>query len=251
LNAGANRHVFTAERDSCDLLWFTFVKLVNSSLWAQRFKDCKVNGIAFDFPTSEVVNVSLDVIGLDADHADPATVVPVYEDSPLLTTVTGYAKLYDDAGAELVGKATRVSIGFSNGATGDEWVIGSPVMDDVTPRSRSLSVAYDLIISDSDLFRSMQYGSKTGTAWSGIPMEGQLSIKSESYEMIPKTGGGFTTKPYGVQIDIPRMVFIPGPVTLAGDNIISMPLSAAGLLPDAGSPFTVTVENCKADYSTS
>jgi len=213
--------------------WMSFRKYIprangeEGTDMGQVFKDCKMIGATLTLPNDAPVSMRLDVLGREAELADPtgwswANNYESWESIPVGCVTDGYLQT-DDAEMPVVG----ANVSFQNIPLDprQERVFGSPFLEDITTIQRRLT--YDMIIKwkNPDLYHKILTGAVDGTAWSSHPYTASFKVKMVSSENIPTFD-----IPYSLKIEADKILMnMVGGLVLAANQSILMRFQGVAL----------------------
>lgn len=210
---GAYTHTFTPGVAK----WLTILSRWGSAA-TRLFSDCLVNELSLTLDANGKVTWSASIVGINEGFGATG-ITPSFETSPVAN--------YAGSAATLDGLSTyrfeSMGLTIANNLSDDEFVIGSRVLDDVTPGNRDVSVSATLKGSSLpgpvlDLYRAAVYGSKTATgpttaAGGGSdPYHSSAALTFGSTKLV----GTSVTKRYGLAATIPDLVVSGFPLEASG-----------------------------------
>jgi hypothetical protein len=157
---GAFTHTFTPGNT------FTYLSMLvrlGSTAAVRKFVDCLVDELSFSLDANGKVTWSATILGTSETYG-AAGVTPTFETNPV-ATYDGSAVSFDGLGTY---RFESVGLTIANGLSDDEYVIGSRLLDDMTPGQREVTMTGTVKIGNNtptvtDLYRAAVYGSKTAT----------------------------------------------------------------------------------------
>lgn len=224
---GAYTHTFTPGTPK----WLTILTRWGTAGRVSLFSDCLVNELSLSLDANGKVTWSASIVGVKETFG-AAGITPAYETSPV-ANYAGSAAVLDS-----LGTYRFESMGFTlgNNLTDDEFVIGSRLLDDVTPLHREVTATGSLKAGSApgivtDLYRAALFGSKTAT--SPLAVDGGSSDPYHSSAAFTfgstKLVGTSTTKRYGITVTIPDAVIGGFPLESSGEDRLSAEVTATGL----------------------
>lgn len=236
---GAWTHVFTPSS--------VFKYLTLATRWGltdavRVISDALVDSFSFSLDANGKVTWSASFIGRTESYGG-AAVTPTYETAPI-ANYGGSAVTFDG-----LGTYKFESLGFSvaNNMSDDEYVIGSRILDDMTPGAREVGMSGDIKVganspSITDLYRAATYGSKTATGPGGSdPYHTAAALTFGSTKKV----GTSITKFYGLTATIPDMVLNGFPLEASGADRLMASIEAKAYK-GAGQVVTLDLVNDRA-----
>lgn len=253
LPSGAIKYRFVPERTpGAELPWYTFIRNVGGKM-IEQFPDGHLGSFAFDLAATGILQIDGSFVSRACENiakgSGAASVGAQLAGNGLpFQMVDAVVKLDSnvsgDPGAVVENvdyNPTRLSIGFMNELTQNEFVVGSFFLQDITNISRSANISYSLYLRDAEIYnRVYNHGTaaangSTGAAWSSEIWKGALNVTL--------TGGkiGATGSNYEIVIDLPEMDYQAAPISLSGNNLVEYQLTANVVLSQdtAIDPFTI------------
>jgi hypothetical protein len=241
-----------ASTPGAELPWYTFIRNVGGK-FVEQFVDGHLGSFSFDLTASNILQIdgsfvskSCSNIGLGSGSTSVGA--QIAGNGPVFQMVDATVKLdtnvSGDPGAvtENVNyNPTRLSIGFMNELTQNEFVVGSFFLQDITNISRSAQISYGLYLRDAEIYnRVYNHGAATadgltGADWSSEIWKGALEVTLTAGAI------GATADDYTIVISIPEMDYQAAPITLAGNNLVEFQLTTNVVLSQDTSvqPFTI------------
>ncbi len=177
------------------LPWLTFEDSIDATL-IRQYVDSVVDKFTLKVAAGECLSLAASILAIK-ENTITATAV-TEETGPVLT--------FDEATITFDGAATlpfsMVQFDFDNKCSSDEYKLGSRLLSDITPKRRDLAFSGEVKMSDTTLYKKINYGG-SGVSTVGADMYEctNTSILLTSGTLI---GGGAVY--YSVEIQIPRMV---------------------------------------------
>jgi len=228
-----------------ELPWYTVVRNT-ANAYAEEFADARIGSFAFDLSATGLLMIDSSFISRKCDE------IPLGSGAAAVGTqragngisfqaVDALVKLEtNQAGvpgpvAKSQYKPTRLNIGFANQLTGDEFVIGSHFLEDVTKIARSAMVSYGFRLKDAELYRRV-YSAGVEGSWSPEIWKGALHLELRAGII------GSTADRYKLTVSLPEMDYQAAPVSLSGNSIVEFQLTANVVLSQDPNvrPYTIT-----------
>lgn len=237
--AGVYSHSFFENDDPGFIPYVTLVKNI-SDMWTEQFVDCRVDTLRLDVPAAGIVTATVGFVGIMPKQIDNP--VEVFDNSPLFETCVGEVSFNNDS----TFKTTRVSFDFSNNLSRDERIVGSYYLDDVTMVRRTCRITCDTFLKDPTWYRQVyRFGdSANGAAFNPRVFSAALDVVIETARPVAGTATG------KIRIHIPNMDYLAFPVSLAGNDILRVSLSAEVTITGSDRAFFIEVDNGLASYPT-
>lgn len=205
----------------------------------RRGTDVLVDELKLSLSANGKASWSASLIGITEDWRG-APSVPTYETDPILDYY-GSAITLDGLGTY---RWEDVELTISNNLSDDEYVIGSRLLDDMTPGAREVTVGGTIKVgsnapSVTDLYRAAVYGSKTATGPGGAsPYHTSAAVVLGS----AKFAGTSNTVRYGLTVTVPDLVLTGFPLEASGDERLTVDLEGKAYK-GAGDVATVAIRN--------
>lgn len=241
---GAYTHTFTPGSTFTPL---TIETRFGSTAAIRRFADCLVDELTISLDAGGKPTFEASIIGrTEAWQAAPQ--VPTYETEPV-GSWDGSAVTFDGLGTY---RFESMEYKVANGLSDDEWVIGSRLLDDLTPASREVTFGGTIKVGSNtpavtDLYRAAVYGSKTATAPGGSdPYHTSAAATFGS----TRFAGTSVTKRHGAIVTIADLVLAGFPLEASGEDRLTVDIEGKAYK-GAGAICTVDLVNTLAtNYST-
>jgi hypothetical protein len=238
-------YVFTPNGASEELPWYTIVR--NTGAWVEEYADARVGSFGFDMAATGILNIDASFISKSCRNiapgsgaTDPGTQVAgngaPFQAVDVIVRLDTNNSGEPGAAAVTPYKPTRLNIGFANQLSGNEFVIGSHFLQDVTNQARSAMISYSVYVQDAELYNRVYAHGASAAAWSSEIWKGALDVTFRGEQI------GATADVYSLRVAVPEMDYQAFPVSLAGNNLVEAQLTANVVLSQnpAVQPFTIT-----------
>ena len=233
-------HTFKPAASHDSIPWLTVKRNLGDGS-CEQFLDCRVAGGMITMAATQPVGVQMNIVGRVPSVV--AAMTPALDDTPLLLTVGGSATV--DSGFRLSGDtalyARSIQFAFGHQVSDDDFIIGSPYLDDVTLLYRTLGVTIrtKLLASDA-LYKAVYYGG--GTSWSAVVEASSVVAVAKSAANIPTT-----QVPYELSITVSNIEFLAVPIAIR-PGLVALELSGVLSYSGSGDPYAITLKNDLAAY---
>lgn len=153
---------------------------------------------------------------------------PLYVGSSIAVTLGGTAV-----------PAESFSFDFNNNIENDHFVLGSSLVDVMTPKRRELTGSFSLRPTSNAMFRQALNGSSASVTPTGQPTVQQMVITCTTYEIIT----GATTQVYTYALTIPEVILTPFKPEASGDDTISHSVDFQAVKVAASNIATMVITN--------
>lgn len=208
----------------------------------RRFADCLVDELTISLDAGGKPTFSASIVGRsEAWQGSPQ--VPTFESEPV-GSWDGSAITFDGLGTY---RFESMEWKVANNLSDDEWVIGSRLLDDVTPASREVTFGGTIKVgsnspSVTDLYRAAVYGSKTATAPGGSdPYHTSATATFGSTRLINTS----TLKRYAAIVTVPDLVLAGFPLEASGEDRLTVDVEGKAYK-GAGNVCSIDLQNTLA-----
>lgn len=226
---GAYTHIFTPS-DLTQLPFLTIYERIGADLQRVQYTDCVVNSLSFTSDADGYVTGTAGIIGCRALYGVPEIdVSTILDDTASMTVGTNVHALYDGLDA----KAKSFNFEINNNFEDDDFRLGSPYLEDLTPKRREVSGSLTLRHESDAMMRQALLGSTTATQAGGLVTKKPIEIEIDTYGEIPGVTPATT---YGLDVEFPKTVFEPFGYEPSGDDILESDVSFQAIRPDVATP---------------
>lgn len=201
-------HVFTP---ADTLPAFTVEENLAGGFDAFRYVDTYFNSLHLEAAADGYLQGTLGVVAR-SQTAGVTPGTPAFDNTPLYV---GSAITISLGGSSI--PAESFSFDFTNNIESDHFVLGSSLVDVMTPKRRELTGNVTLRPTSNALFRQAVNGSSSATTPTGQPTVQQMVITCSTYEIIT----GATTQVYTTTLTLPEVVLTPFKPEASGDDTMS------------------------------
>ena len=232
----AYKHSFFEADDVAFIPWLTLVRNV-SDVWTEQYVDCRVDSMRLDIPAAGIATATFGFVGITPSEISNPT--EAWDNSPLFESCVGEVKLEGDASY----KVTRLTLDFSNNLTRDEQSVGNYFLDDISMVRRACRVTIDTFLKDAAWYRKVY--NNGGTSWSPMVYGGELDVEVQSAKYVVGTTRA------SMRFDRPNIDWLIFPVSLAGNDIVRVTMTAELRRVLFRSPLSSQSPTCRGCRSTS
>lgn len=243
-------HLFTMAPNQALLGWLNLRKWIPGSLsnnaLGETMLGCKITGARLTIPASGIVTARMEFQGRksvytpnpgwdtdagywDSTHGD-------YEDTtsvPIGSAVGGFVQLPTGVTAIV----TSLIVNWANNVSTPEQekIVGSPFPDDVVALSRAMSIQATIKWKDPDLFNQIYTGAAAGGSWVAKPFTSDFVATVLAPNDIPGAAAGVK---YQLDVNADNVMWnCNGPITLAGADLVMMPIIGTVVKANAANPY--------------
>lgn len=159
---------------------------------------------------------------------------PAFDNTPLYV---GSAITVTLGGSSI--PAESFAFDLNNNIESDHFVLGSNLVDVMTPKRREVTGSFSLRPTSNALFRQALNGAPASVTPTGVPTVQQMVITCTTYEIIT----GATSQVYTVSLTIPEVILTPFKPEASGDDTISHSIDFQAVKVAASNIATVSVIN--------
>lgn len=254
LQVGAFEYTYTPADAAAELPWYTIVRNVGGKI-IEQYGDARIGSFGFDLAATGILQVDASfvsrqcaIIPLGTAGGDTDVQDQTAPNGLPFQAVDAVVKLDSNVGgapgalAVTPYKPTRLNIGFMNQLSTNEYVVGSNFLQDVTNQARTAQISYSVYLTDAELYsRVYAHGDASadgsvGAAWNSQIWKGALELVLIGGFVSGSSGNRFT-----ITVSIPEMDYQAFPVSLSGNNLVEVQLTAnvvLSLTPGV-QPFTI------------
>lgn len=135
--------------------------------------------------------------------------------------------------------ASDFSFDWNNNIESNHFVLGSLLVDVMTPKRRDVTGSFTVRPQSNALFRQAMYGNAAATGPTGQPTVQNMTITATTYEIIT----GATTQVYTVTITIPEVELAPFKPGASGDDTMEHSIDFRAVKVAAANIATISVIN--------
>lgn len=237
--SGAYTHTF---RPANAAKYLTIASRWGNTDAVRLLSDVLVDELSWALDANGKVTWSASLIGATEEYG-VAPVVPTFETGPV-ANYAGSAVTLDGLGTY---RFESVGLSVANNIADDEYVIGSRMLDDMTPGDREVTMTGTIKVGNNtpkvtDLYRAAVYGDKAATEPGGSdPYHTSAAITFGS----SKLAGTSTTKRFGAVASIADMVLNGFPLEASGSDRLTVDIEGKAYK-GAGDVVTIDLVNTRS-----
>ena len=260
--SGLYTHIFRMDPTSwytmLAIKWLTTRRVISQPEHTNHFGaqsiDSRVQSAQFNFNAAAALTARINLLGRKPTFSDDvsswtwaAGSPEGFESTPVAANTNGWFKIPEFNAETLPTQQAQVTIGNVLTQPMQEFIIGSPFMDDIANLYRNIGVSWVYKWRNEDFYLWVAANGGTGAEinWSCVVPIGDFEVKMATCQVIE----GFSN-PYSITVKAPKVYWFPTqPPDLSGLKLVSLPVQGVVANPDDGSdPFVIEVVNQVADY---
>lgn len=261
--SGMHTHTFRMDPTSTltmlTLKWLSTRRIIGQPAIGHNFGmqvvDNRIEAMMFNLAAAAALTCRMNMLGRTHTLSDDpsawtwaASSPEGFDSVPISANTNSHFKVPDFSASALPTQQVQIQFGNVLTQPTQEFIIGSPYMDDIAALYRNIGLNWTYKWYDEDLYLYMVANGGTGTSidWSAIVPSGSFEAKIST----PQNVSGMSN-PYSITFAAPEVFWFPtAPPSLSGLNLIQLPVSGIVAATDDGSdPFTIQLVNETSAYT--
>lgn len=239
---GVNTHVVTPS-DGAALPYLSVYEEVSSGLDTALYTDVVVNTFKLEVDPNGYLTCTVGLIGVKQLLGVPVLDVSAVYDETSITVGTNCIVKYDGANI----KPKSFSFELNNNFEDDDFRLGQYTLEDLTPKRREVKATMGIRHESNAIMRQALNGSNSAVSPGGITTKKPIVVEIVTFQDIP---GSTPLTPFGLTIEIPKVIFEPFAFDPKGDDILENDVSMQALRPDLSQPVAkFTLKNDQATFA--
>lgn len=260
---GLYRHIFRMDPTSTitmlALNWISTRRLVGQPEHTNNFGiqclDVRVEAMMFNIAAAAALTARMNTLGRIHTYSDDPSLwewavgsPEGFASVPVTANTNSYFKVPTFQAGALPTQQVQIQFGNMLTQPTQEFIVGSPYMDDIKALFRNIGINWTYKWADEDLYLWMVANDGTGASinWDCVVPVGTFEARVATCDVISGMAN-----PYSITFKAPKVFWFPtAPPSLAGLNLIQLPVSGVVAAPDDSSdPFTIEVVNETESYT--